>query len=67
MHREALFETKKFPSCILLLMFLYEILFRPLEKGQKIKERFDAIFGITEYNKCLDHFRALSKDMDSSM
>lgn len=42
-------------------------MFRPLEKGQKIKERFDAIFGITEYNKCLDYFRQLTKEMDISM
>lgn len=41
--------------------------FRPLEKGKKVKEKFDAIFGITEYNKCLDNFRAMSKDLDTSI
>ncbi|XP_065201828.1 DNA repair protein RAD50 [Planococcus citri] len=33
----------------------------PLEKGKKMKDRFDAIFGITEYNKCLDYMRVLAK------
>ncbi|XKL64892.1 hypothetical protein PGB90_004978 [Kerria lacca] len=38
----------------------------PLEKGKKIKERFDAIFGIIEYNKCLDYLRQIVKEKNIS-
>ncbi|KAL7736159.1 hypothetical protein ACLKA6_003705 [Drosophila palustris] len=33
----------------------------PLDEGKKLKLRFDAIFGITEYNKVLDNLISLEK------
>ncbi|KAH8370095.1 hypothetical protein KR093_002147 [Drosophila rubida] len=33
----------------------------PLDEGKKLKDKFDAIFGIVEYNKALDHIISLHK------
>lgn len=33
----------------------------PLDEGKKLKERFDEIFGSTEYNKCVEKFRKIIK------
>lgn len=33
----------------------------PLDEGKKLKEKFDAIFGTTEYNKAIDKFIKLRK------
>lgn len=33
----------------------------PLDEGKKVKTKFDAIFGITEYNKALDNIISLEK------
>lgn len=38
----------------------------PLDEGKKLKEKFDAIFGTTEYNKAIDKLIKLRKEqMDS--
>ncbi|XP_048517472.1 DNA repair protein RAD50 [Dendroctonus ponderosae] len=34
----------------------------PLEEAKKLKEKFDEIFGATEYNKCVDKLRKLIKE-----
>lgn len=34
----------------------------PLDEAKKLKEKFDAIFGIAEYNKCVDRVIKLRKD-----
>lgn len=34
----------------------------PLEEAKKLKEKFDAIFGISEYNKCVDRIIKMRKD-----
>lgn len=33
----------------------------PLEEAKKLKEKFDEIFGSTDYNKCIEKFRKLIK------
>lgn len=33
----------------------------PLEEGKKLKERFDAIFDATKYNKCFESIRKMTK------
>jgi DNA repair protein RAD50 len=33
----------------------------PLDEGKKLKEKFDAIFGTTEYNKTIDRIIKMSK------
>lgn len=35
----------------------------PLDEGKKLKERFDQIFGATEYNKCVERFRKFIKEL----
>lgn len=35
----------------------------PLDEGKKLKEKFDAIFGTTEYNKAIDKFIKLRKKL----
>lgn len=37
----------------------------PLEESKKLKERFDTIFGTTEYNKAIDKIVKLKKYYDS--
>ncbi|KAK4876667.1 hypothetical protein RN001_009173 [Aquatica leii] len=39
----------------------------PLEEPKKLKEKFDEIFGSTEYNKCADNIRKLIKDKEASV
>ncbi|ENN71415.1 hypothetical protein YQE_11919, partial [Dendroctonus ponderosae] len=34
----------------------------PLEEAKKLKEKFDEIFGATEYNKCVEKLRKLIKE-----
>lgn len=34
----------------------------PLDEGKKLKEKFDAIFGTTEYNKAIEKIIKFSKD-----
>uniref|UniRef100_T1GDM3 Rad50/SbcC-type AAA domain-containing protein n=1 Tax=Megaselia scalaris TaxID=36166 RepID=T1GDM3_MEGSC len=34
----------------------------PLDEGKKLKEKFDAIFGTTEYNKAIDKLIKMRKD-----
>ncbi|CAG9770759.1 unnamed protein product [Ceutorhynchus assimilis] len=39
----------------------------PLEEPKKLKERFDEIFGSTEYNKCVDRLRKLVKEKRTTL
>ncbi|EDW01461.1 DNA repair protein RAD50 [Drosophila grimshawi] len=39
----------------------------PLDEPKKLKEKFDAIFGITEYNKALDRIIALRKSAQEKL
>ncbi|CRL00740.1 CLUMA_CG013996, isoform A [Clunio marinus] len=36
----------------------------PLDEGKKLKEKFDAIFGTTEYNKAIDKLMKYKKEYD---
>lgn len=33
----------------------------PLDEGKKLKERFDAIFDATKYNKCFEYIKKMRK------
>ncbi|XP_066998593.2 DNA repair protein RAD50 [Anabrus simplex] len=39
----------------------------PLDEGKKLKERFDAIFEATKYNKCLEHIRKLKASLQQEV
>lgn len=39
----------------------------PLDEGKKLKEKFDAIFGTTEYNKAIDKIIKIGKDYKEKM
>jgi DNA repair protein RAD50 len=39
----------------------------PLDEGQKLKTKFDAIFGTTEYNKAIDKIIKFRKDYQEKM
>ncbi|KAF5294950.1 hypothetical protein FQR65_LT10663 [Abscondita terminalis] len=39
----------------------------PLEEPKKLKEKFDEIFGSSEYNKCADIIRKIIKDKDTDI
>ncbi|KAK5642285.1 hypothetical protein RI129_008452 [Pyrocoelia pectoralis] len=39
----------------------------PLEEPKKLKEKFDEIFGSTEYNKCAESIRKLIKDKETEI
>lgn len=34
----------------------------PMDESKKLKEKFDAIFGISEYNRCVDRIIKMRKD-----
>lgn len=39
----------------------------PLDEGKKLKEKFDAIFGTTEYNKAIDKFIKMRKNYQTKL
>lgn len=39
----------------------------PLEEGKKLKEKFDSIFGTTEYNKAIDKMIKSSKEYNEEL
>ncbi|KAF5273702.1 hypothetical protein FQA39_LY07392 [Lamprigera yunnana] len=39
----------------------------PLEEPKKLKEKFDEIFGSTEYNKCADNIRKIIKEKENDV
>jgi DNA repair protein RAD50 len=39
----------------------------PLDEGQKLKSKFDAIFGTTEYNKAIDKILKFRKDYQEKL
>lgn len=39
----------------------------PLDEGKKLKEKFDAIFGTTEYNKAIDKIIKFRKEYQSQL
>lgn len=39
----------------------------PLDEGKKLKEKFDAIFGTTEYNKAIDKILKYRKDYQARL
>lgn len=39
----------------------------PLDEGKKLKEKFDAIFGTTEYNKAIDRIIKIGKEYKEKM
>lgn len=38
----------------------------PLDEGKKLKEKFDAIFDATKYNKCMDILLKIRKTKESA-
>lgn len=42
----------------LLIIFIFP---RPLDEDKKVKEKFDAIFDVGKYDKCIDQIRKETK------
>lgn len=48
-------------------MFIINFVYRPLDEGKKLKEKFDAIFGTTEYNKAIDKMMKFRKEYQEKL
>lgn len=54
--------SPKFQLCTQITCYCDVFVFRPLDEGKKLKERFDEIFDSTKYNKCMVEIRRLRKN-----